>query len=217
MHNIRNDIIQKALYGRSQDVLSILCEDEESESLIRGMLDVLGPRLDFLQNDVEVGRNTGKDQYPTHLETFARFRKLGDVVFVLDGDAGPVRDAMERRSLELNQKAHILCLPGDAAPEIWVWKLLKERPDLYAAFFGLEPAVFLARLNALDDLFGGAADKPTAIAKNKLFTLVEENSRTLPALFRHIGNTEAQRKSGAVFELLTQLENTIREWRAGRA
>jgi predicted ATPase len=63
------DTIQKSLYGRSQDVLTILCEDEEAEGLIRGIFDHLGPKIDILQNDIEIGRDTGKEQFLAHLNT----------------------------------------------------------------------------------------------------------------------------------------------------
>lgn len=210
------DIIQKALYGRSQNVLAFLCEDEESESFIRGLLDYLGPKLDLLQNDIEVGRNTGKDQYPAHLETMARFRKLNDMVFVLDGDGQSVKHTIERRAGELNQIARVICLPGNDPPEVWAWNLMQKHPDRYAGFFGIDPAAFSIKLVALDNLYSNAADKPTAIAKNKLFTLVEENSRTLPALFRYLGKTEAESRSGPVFELVNELENIVRDWRTAQ-
>ena len=42
------DIFQKALYGQSQDRLSILCEDEVAEGVIRGVLDVLNVELGLL-------------------------------------------------------------------------------------------------------------------------------------------------------------------------
>lgn len=211
------DIIQKALYGRSQNVLAFLCEDEESENFIRGLLDYLGPKLDLLQNDIEVGRNTGKDQYLAHLETLARFRKLHDMVFVLDGDGQSVKQMVERRAGELNQPARVICLPGNEPPEVWAWNLMQQHPDRYAAFFGIDPKAFTAKLAALDNLYSNAADKPTAIAKNKLFTLVEENSRSLPALFRHLGKTEAESRSGPVFELVNELENIVRDWRTAQS
>ena len=53
------DIIQNALYGRSQDVLSVLCEDIVAENLIRGVMDVLCPEMDLRHSDVKIGRDTG--------------------------------------------------------------------------------------------------------------------------------------------------------------
>lgn len=207
------DIIQKALYGRSQDVLSFLCEDEETEYFLRGLLDHLGPKLDLLQNDIEVGRNTGKDQYLAHLDTLARFRKLGDVVFVLDGDGQEVKAQLEQRAATLAQSVRVLCLPGKKPPEIWAWELLQKQTDRYASFFNLDPATLTSKLRSLDDIYSNAADKPVNIAKNKIYTLVEEYLQTSPNLFRHLAKIEAENGTGDVFELLTQLEDSVRSWR----
>ena len=39
------DLVQNALYGRASDALNLLCEDEVGESILRGILDYLQPRL----------------------------------------------------------------------------------------------------------------------------------------------------------------------------
>ncbi|MBI4569403.1 MAG: AAA family ATPase [Planctomycetes bacterium] len=210
------DIIQKTLYGRSQNVLSFLCEDAESEALVRGVLDFLGPKLDFLQNDIEVGRDTGKDQFPAHMETLARFRRLGDVVFVLDGDGQDVKQRMERRAEELGQRVRVICLPGGEIPETWAWALLEKSAEKYAEYFGLDAAGLRAKIRAWDGVFSAAADKPAAISKNKMATLADEHSRSMPDLFRHLAKSEAAPKGGSVFELAVSLEDTIRNWRATR-
>ena len=38
------DVIQNALYGRAQDALNLLCEDEAAEGILQGVFDVLIPR-----------------------------------------------------------------------------------------------------------------------------------------------------------------------------
>jgi predicted ATPase len=210
------DVIQKALYGRSQNALSFLCEDEESESFVRGLLDYLGPKLDLLQNDIEVGRNTGKDQYLAHLETLARFRKLADIVFVLDGDGESVRHQLEHRAAALGQPVRALCLPGGQAPEPWAWSLLQRESERYAEWFGLDGPGLRTRLKTLDDLYSNAADKPTAIAKNKLHSLVEETSRSTSEFFRYVAHKEADSQAGEVFELVTRLQDLVGDWRSAR-
>ncbi|MBI5480960.1 MAG: AAA family ATPase [Deltaproteobacteria bacterium] len=210
------DVIQKALYGRSQNALSFLCEDEESEAFIRGLLDHLGPKLDLLQNDIEVGRNTGKDQYPAHLETLARFRKLADVVFVVDGDGEPVQKQLEHRGTELGQPVRVLRLPGGQPPEPWAWGVLQRESDQLAGWFGLDGAALRTKLKTLDDLYSNAADKPTAIAKNKLHSLAEETSRATAEFFRYLAKHEAEHQAGEVFELVNRLEDLVRDWRTSR-
>lgn len=208
------DLIQKALYGRAQDVLSVLCEDEEAEAFVRGIFDVLGPKLDLLQNDIDVGRNTGKDEFPGHLETLGRFRKLNDVLFVLDGDGRSVGTKLEARAAEMGQAGRIAYLPGMEAPEVWIWKLLQSSAERYGQLLGLTPAALADKLRDVENLFSGAVDKPAAIAKGKLTTLAEATARGVPDMIRLIAKTEAGLNSGEVYSLATQLEDIVRQWRA---
>jgi predicted ATPase len=208
------DLIQKALYGRAQDVLSVLCEDEEAEAFVRGIFDVLGPKLDLLQNDIDVGRDTGKDEFPGHLETLGRFRKLSDVLFVLDGDGRDVGAKLEARAAEMGQVGRVAYLPGMEAPEVWIWKLLQSSTERYGQLLGLTPAALADKLRDVENLFSGAADKPSAIAKGKLTTLAEATARGVPDMIRLIAKTEAVLNSGDVYSLATQLEDVVRQWRA---
>ena len=77
------DIFQKALYGQSRDQLSILCEDDVAEGWIRGVLDVLNVEMELRHEDFVIGRNTGKDEFASHIRTLGKFGKLKDFVFVL--------------------------------------------------------------------------------------------------------------------------------------
>ena len=208
------DLIQKALYGRAQDVLSVLCEDEEAEAFVRGIFDVLGPKLDLLQNDIDVGRDTGKDEFPGHLETLGRFRKLSDVLFVLDGDGRDVGAKLESRAAEMGQAGRVAYLPGMEAPEVWIWKLLQSNAERYGHLLGLTPVALADKLRDVENLFSGAADKPVAIAKGKLTTLAEATARGVPDMIRLIAQTEAGLKSGDVYSLATHLEDVVRQWRA---
>jgi predicted ATPase len=208
------DIIQKALYGRSQNLLSVLCEDEEAEFFVRGVLDFLGPQLDFLQNDIQVGRDTGKDQFPSHLETLGRFRKLSDVVFVLDGDGRNIGTTMKARAEQMGQATTILFLPGNDAPEIWVWNLLRREHPRFAPVLGLSPENFATKLVEIDNLYASAADRPSEIAKNKLYTLATETAHTCPEIIRAVARTEAEREAGEIFDLANQLKDAINDWRS---
>ena len=87
------DIFQKALYGTSTDPLSILCEDAVAEGVIRGVLDVLNVELELEHGDVVIGRNSGRDEFPGHVRTLAKFGRLSNFILVLDGDS---RELQER-------------------------------------------------------------------------------------------------------------------------
>ena len=80
------DVVQDALYGRSGDVLNLLCEDEVAEGLLRGVFDVLLPRQRMRRETVRIGRDTGADEFPGHAAAFRKFGRIENFVFILDGD-----------------------------------------------------------------------------------------------------------------------------------
>jgi predicted ATPase len=210
------DIIQKSLYGRSQDTLSIMCEDEEAEALIRGVLEYLGPEIDFLQNDIRIGRNTGKEQFPSHLEALGKFRKLDDFVFILDGDArsSELGAKMEARAKSMGQISRILYLPGNDSLEVWSWRVLKEKPDIYAPLLGLAPDHLKGQIKQVDNLYSSATDSASAISKNKFYTFAEQNAREVSEIIRLIGKTEAKKGEGGMYEFVNLLKDIIMDWRS---
>ena len=66
-------------------------------------------------------------------------------------------------------------------------------------------------------MFSGAADKPAAIVKNKVFTLANEISRTAPEVVRLVAREEAKAKSGDAFRLRGELQDMISRWRSSGA
>lgn len=210
------DIIQKALYGRSQNMLAVLCEDEEAEALVRGFLDHLGPKLDFLQNDIEIGRDTGKQEYLAHVRTLGRFRKLADVLFVLDGDGRDLVSEIGMLAQQLGQVVRIVCLPGSDSPEAWVWRILAERAEHHGPQLGLAPEQLREKLGEIDRLYAGAADKPSSIVKNKLGTLADSLARTASSIIRAIAQAEAAARVGEAADVVNRLQDAINDWRAMR-
>ncbi len=209
------DVIQKALYGRSQNTLSLLCEDEEAEMLVRGILDDLGPRIDWHQSDIEVGRDTGKEQFVAHLETLGRFRKLHDVVFVLDGDGRHLEAQLEARATKMGQNCRLVFLPGSEPPEQWLWTLLSKQAEKYGPELGLTADALRQKLVDFNNLYASAADKPTAIAKNKLSSLALDCSRSVPEMFRLAGRIEASQGKGDIYDVMNRLQEYINAWRSG--
>ena len=208
------DIIHRALYGRSQDVLSVLCEDEEAEAFIRGVLDVRGVDLDLLQNDVEIGRDAGKDEFRAYLEALGRFRKLGDFLFALDGDGRAVGLELEALAAKMGQSANVLILPGSEGPEVWVWETIRNQTQRYAPVLGLSPETLDGRLVALEDLYSGAADRRSNIAKGMLEALASECRMSPPELIRRVAQKETETQSGEVFEFANRLGEAIGKWRS---
>lgn len=210
------DVLQRALYGQSKDSMSVLCEDEAAEFLLRGILDHVNPRLDLAPSDIEVGRDTGKDEFPAHLAALAKFKLLRDVVFVLDGDAATVKTRLETDAQRQGQLAQVLLLPGEGAPEGWAWERLQERPDHYAEKLGMTPGMFRQMLENIHATFAGAADTPANIAKGRMQALADQTARQTTDIMRAVGRSEAARDDGTLVDFITQFEQAVQGWRAAR-
>jgi hypothetical protein len=94
---------------------------------------------------------------------------------------------------------------------------LKSATERYAPILGLTPQSLSEKLQELERLFAGAADKPAAIAKGRLTSLAEATARTGPALVRLVSKTEAETRKGDGFDRMNQLEEVIRQWRSSKA
>ena len=204
------DIFQKALYGTSRDQLSILCEDAVAEGVIRGVLDVLNVELGLLHGDVVIGRNTGRDEFPGHVSTLAKFDKLSDFILVLDGDSRALEDRLQAVAERHGHAVQLLFLPGDGPPEQWLWDRVRKRPDDYAAKLGLTATDMQKSMNDLERLFDGAVQRHD-VAKVTIAALADRLDRTVPDVARIVGQREAERN--AIPELLGGLKTLIGRWR----
>ena len=204
------DIFQKALYGQTQDRLSILCEDEVAEGLIRGVLDVLNVQMNMRFDDIVVGRNTGKDEFPGHIRTLGKFGKLSDFLVVLDGDSRGMENDLKATAREYGYQIQPLFLPGEESPEYWLWETLQARPHDYAAEFGVSGADMVAMTHNLSNLVAGAVQGRDE-AKTALWAFADEIGRRVTDVARVVGKTEANNKG--IPELLASLEEQIILWR----
>ena len=204
------DIFQKALYGQSRDQLSILCEDEVAEGIVRGVLDVLNVKLGLRHEDVVIGRNTGRDEFPGHVRTLGKFGKLRDFILVLDGDSRNLSDTLQATAAKYGQYVEPLFLPGDASPERWLWDAIRRRPDDYATRLGLTATDLERTTRDLQRLVEGAVRRPEE-AKAAVGALASNLDRTVPDLARIVGQREAE--ANAIPELLTALTEQISAWR----
>ena len=204
------DIFQKALYGQSQDRLSILCEDEVAEGVIRGVLDVLNVELGLHHEDVVVGRNTGRGEFSSHVRTLGKFGKLSDFVLVLDGDARAEEKRLKAVAEEYGHRLQPLFLPGDASPEKWLWGILRARADEFADTFGRAAADMWSTMERAANLGEGAVKQRDA-AKAALGIFAEDIRRTVPEIARSVGRSEAKRNANA--ELVLGLKEQIGRWR----
>ena len=204
------DIFQKALYGQSRDQLSILCEDAVAEGVIRGVLDVLNVELGLRHEDVVIGRNTSRDEFPGHIRTLGKFGKLKDFILVLDGDSRDRENQLKAVAEQYGHQVQPLFLPGETPPEQWLWDIVGGQADDYAPRLSLTPADMQRKMRDLEQLVGGAVQQRDS-AKTALTTFAADLDRTVPEIARIVGQREAERN--AIPELLVDLKEQVSAWR----
>ncbi|MDE0685600.1 MAG: AAA family ATPase [Candidatus Poribacteria bacterium] len=206
------DLIQNALYGRSSEMLKLLCEDEIAEGILEGIFDFLLPKEGINREAIRIGRDTGANQFPIHAETLRKFGQIQNTVFVLDGDqrngdiALKIQDAAK-------STVSILFLPGSGAPESWVWDRLKYIPDTEIGRLGNTRAGLSNLMNQLDAIYSSASDSPSEIAKNKFRSLSENLRREASEICRIVARLEADQRESDVRPLADDLQGILRQWR----
>ena len=204
------DIFQKALYGQSRDQLSILCEDGVAEGLIRGVLDVLNFELELRHEDIVIGRNTGRDEFPGHVRTLGKFGKLSDFLFVLDGDSRAMENQLRSVGKKYGYPVQPLFLPGSGPPEQWLWDTLRKKAAEYAVALNRTEADLERSMRNLKQLADGAVQQRDA-AKTALGSFAYSLGRTVPDIARIVGHREA--RDNAIPEFLMELKDQIGSWR----
>ena len=206
------DIVQNALYGRSSDVLNLLCEDAVAEGILQGVFDVLLPRERIRRESVRIGRDTGAEEFPKHATAFRKFGQIRNFVFVLDGDqrGSDLEGQIRERA---GSDVPVFFLPGGEAPEIWIWNALRRDPERHATDLGTDPADLVERMNRLDAIYDTASDRPGEIAKTKLHDLAEPHGWTPPDIGRAVARLEAGRKESDIQPLLDGLKGALLQWR----
>ena len=204
------DIFQKALYGESRDRLSILCEDEVAEGLIRGVLDVLNVELGLRHEDVIIGKNTGRGEFPGHVRTLGKFDKLADFIFVLDGDSRAMENKLKAVGTEYGHAVQPLFLPGERSPEQWLWDAVRGETAAYEALLGRAAADLERSMLDVGRLVAGAVQQQGE-AKAALGAFANSVGRTVPEIARIVGQREAG--ENAIPEFLVALKEQIASWR----
>ena len=206
------DLIQNALYGRSNEVLKLLCEDKTAEGILEGVFDFLLPKEGISKETVRIGRDTGASQFPMHAETLRKFGQIQDTVFVLDGDQ---RNSEIGRKIEdrAGHSVDILYLPGEETPENWVWNKLKHISDVEIAQLGINQAGLSNLMNQLDALYDSASDNSSEIAESKFRSLSDSLHREPSEICRIVARLEADRQESDIQPLVSDLRGILRQWR----
>ena len=208
------DIIQDSLYGRSQDSLNVLCEDDVAEGILLGVVDHLVPELGLSHQAIRIGRDTGASQFPEHARALQKFGQLANMMFVLDGD---MRDTNEERKIrEAAATAAGICfLPGDGAPEEWIWQQLGHGPPNESEL-GVSIGSLQGLMAQFDSLYDSASDSDANIAKSKLSGLAESVQRSAADIGRIIARQQAPESSSPIRPLVEEVTDVITRWRSAQ-
>lgn len=205
------DVVQDALYGRSNDTLNVLCEDEVAEAILLGISGGISQELRLQGKSLRVGRDTGADEFHTHARAFKKFGQIESFVFVLDGDKQLSR-AAERLQTDAAGRP-VLFLPGQGSPEHWVWTELDARSGEIAQLLGQDADSFAKQIARLNALYDAASGGPSEIAKSKLRALAQHLDRTAASVSQVVAGTAAADPSSDVQPLIEALKDALSSWR----
>ncbi len=207
------DLIQDAFYGRLDEKLNLLCEDKMAESLLQGVFDIITLRLDARRESIRIGGDTGAEEFPVHAKAFERLGQLQNFIFVLDGDKR--KTGLEQKiQKNTKQEARVVFLPSEDAPEVWVWKQLKDFSDQWAKKLDIAPEELSRKIRRLDSAYDSATGSPSQIAKDKLRALSEVVDRPDTEICRIVARRKARHKEKDIQPLVEALEAAFQEWRS---
>ena len=215
VHPPYRDVIQNALYGRSNETLKLLCEDKIAEGILKGVFDYLLPQERIKWESIHIGRDTGASEFPQHAQTLRKFGQLQNTVFILDGDQrGSEIENRIQEAAGRGVNISILFLPGKESPESWLWDRLKTiRPDVVDVQLGIDRRSLSTKMNQLDAIYDAASDSPAEIAKSKFRNLSENLNREAPEVCRILARLEAERKESDIQPFVEELQRILLLWR----
>ena len=206
------DIFQKALYGQSRERISILCEDDVAEGILLGVLDVLQPRLQLRPEDFLIGRNTGRDEFPGHIQALGKFAKLQDFIFVLDGDSRDKEEYLVQIADKYGHSLRPLFLPGDGPPEEWMWEILSHYSTEYQTLVGMSVQDISREMENIGQVMEGKLQRG-GYAKAIMEAFAQKLNRRTADLARIVGRREAERGGYYMSDLVASLTERINLWR----
>ena len=212
-HRILRQRYQKlsVIGAQARDLLFAEVEGS-AEGVILGVLDVLRPRLGLRHEDFVIGRNAGRNEFPSQVRTLGKFGKLKDFVFVLDGDSRDMKERLTAIAEDYGHSVQPLFLPGTAPPEGWIWEVLQRNAQDYAALLGLASSDMERQMQEIARMLEGAVHRQHP-AKANLEAFASEIGRSALEIGRIVGKHETERRGEGITEFLVQLEEQIDAWR----
>lgn len=208
------DLIQNALYGRSNETLKLLCEDDIAEGILEGIFDLLLSQERIKWESIHIGRDTGASEFPTHARALTKFGQIQDTAFILDGDqrGGEIEGRIQDASGP-GANISILFLPGSGTPESWVLEKLHRHLGVYASRLEIDPGDLSNLMNSLDATYALASESSSEIEKSKFRGLAESLNRDPSEICRIVARLEADRQASDIQPLVVELRRILRQWR----
>ena len=208
------DLIQNALYGRTRHKLNVLCEDGTAEAILRGVFDALLARAAINWEAIHVGRNTGAEEFPGHAAAFRKFGLINNIVFVLDGDKRD-RGLVGKIRKRAGRHVPVFFLPGNEAPEVWTWKVLRKNSRAFAAELRSDAETFSKRIDQINSIYDSASDSLGEIAKTKIRQLAQSLGQSSAGISRIVARCAAEGYESGMDPLVEDLKGVLTEWRVG--
>jgi predicted ATPase len=215
-HPAYKDVFQRALYGQSRHVLSVLCEDEIATYLVYGVFDTLSKELNIAPDQIQINHDTGKDEFKHHIDILGRNKLLDSFVFILDGDGRDLEEPLRKRADETFRKSiSLLFLPEDEAPEEWIYKRIEENTNEYAEKLGLRGHVLASALRDQRIVYAAATDRPSNVSKNRFESVCTVINRTTRDIARLVARTEVEKGllASPIYRFKDQFKDAIERWR----
>ena len=208
------DIIQNALYGRTDEALNVLCEDKIAEAIVRGAVDYLNRTLMLSGEPIIVARDIGASEFAGYARALARLDLGRNFIYVLDGDMQ--NTPAHKKLKDEAARAIVLFLPGSKTPEDWIWEQLVKRQsnDETAKSLGVSKDRLKTEMDKVSSYTDTAPVSATERAKTKLYELGVSLSRSDVDICRIVAYDLANDKSSDIQPLVEGLENAILVWRA---
>ena len=168
--------------------------------------------MELRHDDFVIGKNTGQEEFPNHVNTLGKFAKLQDFLMVLDGDSRHMEAKIRTVAARYGQDVQPLFLPGDKAPETWIWEALSRHAGVYAEELGLTATDLTERMQQIQRLTEGGVQQRDRV-KAALSALADEINRTPVDVARIVARveTQANRRELAVFRV--EIQEQIEVWR----
>ena len=102
---------------------------------------------------------------------------------------------------------------GAIAPEAWLWASIGNRRAEISKELGIGADELMGRLQMLDAVYDSASDRPSEIAKTKLYELAETLKQSAPHICRLIAKVEARSPGSEIQPLVEEVHDALLAWR----